>query len=625
MSIDERLSRDQSNDASSGTSVVSPQLLLGKLATFPFAFGQYEVLGLLGHGGMGAVFEARNIHLGKRVALKTIAIDRLGDPDVVKRFRAEMGAVGRLDHTNVVQAYDAGEWEGIHYLAMEYVDGVEIESLAEKCSPLPISVCCEIVRQAAYGLDHAHTHGLVHRDVKPSNLICTRDGRVVLLDLGLARWRQQLHGSLTGSDIIMGTPDYIAPEQAEGVSELDARCDIYSLGATLYRLLAGHPPFGSPDYDSVMRKLDGHRHDPPSPIRAQRKDIPDGLAALVHQMLEKQPDRRPQSAFDVAAALADWCDDSNLAFLVSDNPKRNDERSAFVTTKKYSGSTHNDDKQLRSHRLVWMSLIGILAACLVGGYFWWSAQQTTAPTFAVAATADPNNAAPDFQESRSGLKTVKPRVFEELKPNELLKSISYPLLNLEPQKIVWEEDDALARLALNQELRQLTVGSRGLGILECGTIEETDYVLQADIFQRTWDGGIGVFLGLKPSGSGERKCMGIMLKQNAAPDRKKFPLLIVPTRYTISEQGGENDLCDASTIDGEWRLPKVVGYRPRTLRLTVRTGRLKSVEWDGKLLNEFALNGSQAEPNGPELTGGFGIVSATSDATVQNMQITAGR
>ena len=282
-------------------------------------FGQYRLLATLGEGGMGTIYRALHIPLGRIVALKMLPADRMQDESAIARFNREMQAVGTLKHPNVVTAHDGGEIDGTHYLVMELVDGLDLGAMVRRLGPLPIGAACEVIRQAALGLQHAHAHELVHRDVKPSNLMLTREGEIKLLDLGLARLgEQQVAGSeLTNTGQMMGTFEYMAPEQGSDSHSVDHRADIYSLGATLYKLLTGQAPFAGERYDTPLKRMMALATEEPQPIRQLRSDVPKSVATLLHRLLEKGPDRRVQSAAEVAAALAPYADGSELPDLVA--------------------------------------------------------------------------------------------------------------------------------------------------------------------------------------------------------------------------------------------------------------------------------------------------------------------
>src|SRR5262249_11449764 len=221
------------------------------------------------------------------------------------RFCQEQALTARLTHPNLVAAYDAGRAAGCPYLVMEFVPGADLEGLARRHGPLPVAESCEIIRQAALGLQHLHEQGLVHRDVKPANLMRTPAGRVKVLDLGLARdLREAGEGErITSHGQFLGTLDYIAPEQVLDSHAVDIRADIYALGCTLYELLAGQPPFAGPAYGSLFLKMRAHVEAPVPPIRERRPDVPERLAAALERMLAKDRASRFASAARVAAAI----------------------------------------------------------------------------------------------------------------------------------------------------------------------------------------------------------------------------------------------------------------------------------------------------------------------------------
>ncbi len=269
----------------------------------------YVLIERIGEGGMGQVFKARNWKLDRLVALKLIRKERLDSQEIVRRFQREVRASAQLNHPNVVHAYDCGQCGDRHFYVMEYVDGIDLAQLVRREGPLPIEQACEYMRQTALGLQHAFERGLVHRDIKPHNLLVARgsdgQGIVKILDMGLARWDvgddSINSGTMTHEGAVMGTLDYIAPEQARNAHLADTRADLYSLGCTLHFLLTGQPlfPGGTP-----TEKLLKHQfHTPPS-IQAIRPAVPASLAAVLQRLLAKEPQRRYQTPAETAVALA---------------------------------------------------------------------------------------------------------------------------------------------------------------------------------------------------------------------------------------------------------------------------------------------------------------------------------
>jgi serine/threonine protein kinase len=267
------------------------------------AVGPYRLLDRLGAGGMGEVFKARHSRLGKVVALKLIHPNRLGNPALARRFLREVQSASRLDHPNIVHAIDAGEADGRLYLALEFIDGADLARLVKDQGALPPGQACECIRQVALALAHAHEKGLVHRDIKPGNLLLSQDGTVKLLDLGLAQLGQPASGdstSLTDTGAVMGTPDFMAPEQIRDSKRVDIRADLYSLGCTLYFLLAGRPPFPG---GSVGHKLLRQQDEEPESLESLRRDVPVALVGVVRKLMAKRPEDRFQTPAELVAEL----------------------------------------------------------------------------------------------------------------------------------------------------------------------------------------------------------------------------------------------------------------------------------------------------------------------------------
>jgi serine/threonine protein kinase len=283
------------------------QLLQGKGQEL--VLGSYLLLERLGEGGMGQVFKARHRTLGRTVAVKLIRKERLDNSDAIKRFEREVRAAAALNHPNIVRAYDADQIAGTHLLVMECIEGAaDLARLVKKNGLLPVEKACEYIRQAALGLQHASERGLVHRDIKPHNLLLTAGGQTVkILDMGLARLDHpgaddDKSSTMTQEGAVMGTPDYIAPEQALQSHTVDIRGDLYSLGCTFYYLLTGKPPFPG---GTLAEKLVKHQLQEPPPVDQLRPDVPPAMAAVVRMLMAKRPEDRYQTPGQLAGVLAE--------------------------------------------------------------------------------------------------------------------------------------------------------------------------------------------------------------------------------------------------------------------------------------------------------------------------------
>lgn len=263
---------------------------------------KYLILRELGHGGMGVVYQALHRDMNRQVAIKVISRSLLDRPNALERFRREVQAAAQLCHRNIVIAHDAEQAGDLHMLVMEFVPGQSLAEIVDKKGPLPLRHACYYIRQAAKGLQHAYERGMVHRDIKPSNLILTPQGRVKILDFGLAKMvtESELDQGLTGTDICVGTAEYVAPEQAKNARTADIRADLYSLGCTLYCLLAGRPPFRE---DTRMNTILAHIHKQPQPLPVLRPEVPERLWRVVARLLAKDPAQRYQTPSDVVAIL----------------------------------------------------------------------------------------------------------------------------------------------------------------------------------------------------------------------------------------------------------------------------------------------------------------------------------
>jgi serine/threonine protein kinase len=280
------------------------QFLQGKWRRF--TIGKYKVLERLGAGGMGSVYLCEHMLMRRRVAVKVLPAAKAQDSSSLERFYREARAVAALDHPNIVRAYDIDQDDNLHFLVMEHVDGSSLQEIIKRAGAMDVIRATHYIRQAALGLQHAHeTAGLVHRDIKPGNILVDRNGIVKILDMGLARFFHDEEDVLTKKydENVLGTADYLAPEQALDSHGVDIRADIYSLGATFYFCLTGRTPFAE---GSVAQKLIWHQTRAPKPVRSFRPEVPEGIVAVIDRMMAKDVSQRYQTPQETADALSPW-------------------------------------------------------------------------------------------------------------------------------------------------------------------------------------------------------------------------------------------------------------------------------------------------------------------------------
>lgn len=275
-----------------------------------FFLGKYKLLDLLGKGGMSSVYLAEHVLMKRRCAIKVLPAKRVHDTSYLARFHREAQAVASVDHPNIVRAYDVDCAQDrdsqIHFLVMEYVNGQSLQELIIRNGPAEYADAVEYIRQSAEGLEHAHRAGLVHRDIKPANLLIDSTGTIKILDMGLARFfddREENPLTVAHDEKVLGTADYLAPEQALDSHSVDTRADIYSLGCSLHFFLTGKPPFTE---GTLTQRLMWHQTKPFPPLTDSRVDCPASLSALLNKMVEKKPEDRFQSAAEVAQACRQW-------------------------------------------------------------------------------------------------------------------------------------------------------------------------------------------------------------------------------------------------------------------------------------------------------------------------------
>jgi serine/threonine-protein kinase len=356
------------------------------------SIGPYVIFERLGEGGMGQVFKARHRDTHQVVALKVIKPDRVANPLAASRFHREVELSAQMAHPNIVRAFDADRVDGTYYMAMEYIKGVDLSSYVKHRGPLPVTQACQFLAQAAAGLQHIHEHGLVHRDIKPGNLFLeelaveaadpgkpltnlqlrsalrgsrTARYQIRILDLGLARLCEDdpavARLGLTQEGAVMGTADYMAPEQARDSRAVDIRSDIYSLGCTFYFALAGQVPFPG---GTAIEKMLHHQLDEPAPLEKFRPDLPAPVSAILRRMMAKQATDRFQTPAEVAAAVAPWGDEDGpppAAIPV--------ETSQQPTVPNVAGDTdepvlvvHGEQVLPRTRGLWWLAILVLLVA-----------------------------------------------------------------------------------------------------------------------------------------------------------------------------------------------------------------------------------------------------------------------
>jgi serine/threonine protein kinase len=559
--------------------------------------GPYLLLELLGKGGMGTVYRARHEKLKRLVALKVLAAERTGDRRAVARFGREMEAVGQLDHPHLVRAFDAGEADGHHYLAMEHVEGLDLAALVALLGPLPVAEACELIRQAALGLQYIHEHGMVHRDVKPSNLMATADGQVKVLDLGIALlYGEHFSGEeLTATGQVMGTASYMAPEQGMESHAVDIRADIYSLGCTLYKLLTAQTPFGGPAYNSFYKKVKAHAEETLPGVAGFRSDVPAELLAVLDRLLAKAPADRPATPAEAAAALAPFAAGADLPRLVtaartlaveadaatfrqgppevrslSTADHRPDTITPAVSTIGPSAATSGTTTRRRLLR--WGGLAALLLAVLVAG----------------AALLRPGAADP------GGAEGPRPPPASTPAPG-----VWHPLLDREPVRLRWPaKPDRGTYLEHSGERREVRLGCTGLGLLRLGKAAAPRYEIKITVRQTPWAGNVGLFLGYQIGQTGEPLYQVIQLLARARRGEQFFCVEWKSVR--LNAAGRENSAHRAQSPD----------FRLSTTehRLGVRIGAkgLEAVTWDGQPLEQLSPPRAATAPDA-SWRGAFGV------------------
>ena len=334
------------------------------------ALGQYEIIGILGQGGMATVYKAFQPSLERHIALKVL-LPHFAEPEFVARFKREALAAARLSHPNVVHIYDASEIDGLYYIAMEYVDGGTLKDRLDERGhePLDAPTIAQVVEGIGGALAFAHKNGVVHRDVKPANIMFTRGGRVVLSDLGLAKFYEA--ADLTQMTAVIGTPFYMSPEQARSQS-VDARSDVYSFGIVIYEMLTGHVPF---EADTPWMAIHQHIYEAPTPIRQMNPVVSETVSRVVEKALAKSPEDRYQRIEDMVQA-----------FLGAQKRPTTAATSLTEQVKMRTGDAPPERRSVIARSPVWVFVAGaLIAVTLLSALIFWGVNQLSGSEPASAA------------------------------------------------------------------------------------------------------------------------------------------------------------------------------------------------------------------------------------------------
>lgn len=566
--------------------------------------GNYQLLERIGRGGGGEVYAARHIRLERRDAVKLLAAKDAGDTNVRKRFLREMLSIGRLKHPHIVQAYDAGEVDGVLYLAMELVEGPNVDLFAQRISRMEIADACEIVRQAAVGLQHIHEHGLVHRDLKPSNLLLSSSG-VKIADLGLALLRssEPTDDRLTGTFVVMGTADYIAPEQAENARDVDIRADLYSLGCTLYRLLSGQAPFAYLGRGMVLDKLRAHIYDPAPDIRTQRPDISKQLLAILEKLLAKNREERFSQPLELVEALAPYCGGADLTKLLESKStecdmltRRNQEEKATAFLQHQSRTTIPLTSR---HRILQYVVLATLlgSTILLLPYISRVNLKEHPPLPALKVPTSQNEA--DIA-----------RVPATTPPPAEVKSHRDSVV---PKTLLSSDTSANSFFQINEGTNKLQVVSQDLLMLKLGTIERVDTVIEIAMEVNGLKPGVGhagVFVGYRNSVDHEQSQFQWVRLQ--ASDDGVISRRATSTFHPRSPRS--RNLRNVSSI----LMPGSV--RVNTLNLMIVNGELHQLNWNGLPVERLAPSGGDASGDN-DFTGNFGVYAYEAVAVFSDYRV----
>ncbi len=589
--------------------------------SLPRLFERYQILGVLGQGGMGIVFRGYHINLKRHVAIKTLRVDKLSTGNLIGRFRQEMEVIGQMDHPHVVRATDAGEKNGVFYLVMELLEGVDLATLVARHRRLEAADACELVRQAALGLHYIH-QTLVHRDIKPSNLMMTTHGIVKILDLGLARCGAPADREQTPDGCPVGTFAYMAPEQASGGKQIDGRADIYSLGCTLFKLITGSAPFSGPPYDSVAQQIFAHCNIPLSDVAAF-KLIPGELRELVLRMTAKQPEDRYGNAAEVAEALTRFAAGGQPRRLLVDMPAPGEALKPLTMPlpdelerlTKPPGDTPTREESLirswaplpqsrRTKRLT-LAALGMGAVLLAVSAFF-------APAWLRRA-----------EEKTPGPQSLQVRNLDELRPNELA-----PLLDRAPIAIGCEQDD-VTRWRWDADRQFVEMKGGFATLVNLGMTARKNYNFEVVITQNPFTGQAGVFWGYREDealkarrepGKVFASCQVLRLFRRRESDHPgdKFGVQRCQVQLLYNDRG--NMVAQTHTV-AEQELPPLTASREQVLQLEIDDKRVQAARYGSVELTALFSDASNMRTKDDAYQGGLGVVIFSNHAMFSNARL----
>jgi serine/threonine protein kinase len=505
---------------------------------------------------MGVVYHAFHRSLRKEIAVKVILSQKADDLQAVERFEREMAAVGNLDHPHIVRALDAGDVNGTRYLAMEFVKGINLQQLLRECGQLAIADACELVRQAALGLQHVHESGLVHRDIKPSNLLLSSKGIVKVSDLGLARLTtrselsdEESQDPLTEIGCVLGTFDFMAPEQARSSRTADIRADIYSLGCTLHMLLTGRPPFPAPEFATPASKLAAHAITQPVSALTFRPELPQGLDTLLAKTMAKDPEKRFASPADFAQSIAPFAEGSDLAKLaaiarieesylpaVQDDSILNSQTSTEAHATNYGRAATSCTVQLvrpttpwRWIKLRWVLVAIFITAVLASAAFWYPGK------------ADLKNEH-DSKPSTSPTGTANSQ-------EQLWRTVfRVDAADRDwPRDVAWRGFLGIGAHTFrdSDDVKALEISSDQIRLLKLGDLGSGGARVQVNFRQALWKGGCGLFFGCHLETIRGVDCttfLLVSLERKLHPDRGPEFFIQVAKMYILPRTGSPHIL-----------------------------------------------------------------------------------